>query len=404
MKRDETKIGELADPSPGSYKIGPFGSSLKKNELVKAGIAVAAIENVLPNNFVPTFRKFITPQKFEELADYQVRTGDILVTTMGTIGRAAVVPAGIRTTIIDSHLFRMRVDGNRVYPPYLCFAINGYSGIQQQLNSMARGAIMDGLNTTILKECTVPLPMLDEQKRITTLLEKANRLRRSRRYVRELSDTFLQSVFLEMFGSWDYSHHPLQKLSQDQHGSFVNGPFGSDLLTSELTSSGVPVVYIRDIVSGVYKRVSTVCVTERKATQLSVCKVLPGDVLIAKVGDPPGTAAIYPESEPMAIITQDVIRIRVNRAYVTPEYLSTFLNSPKGYQTLEPIIVEGTRARFGLTPYKELPIPVPPLTLQDKFADVVRRYDRLRNQQREAERQAEHLFQTLLHRAFADSA
>jgi len=48
-----------------------------------------------------------------------------------------------------------------------------------------------------------------------------------------------------------------------------------------------------------------------------------------------------------------------------------------------------------------LPVPVPPLPLQQKFATIVRRFERLRAQQREAERQAEHLFQTLLHRAFS---
>ena len=48
-----------------------------------------------------------------------------------------------------------------------------------------------------------------------------------------------------------------------------------------------------------------------------------------------------------------------------------------------------------------LPVPVSPLPLQQKFATIVRRFERLRAQQREAERQAEHLFQTLLHRAFS---
>jgi type I restriction enzyme S subunit len=89
---------------------------------------------------------------------------------------------------------------------------------------------------------------------------------------------------------------------------------------------------------------------------------------------------------------------------VTPEYLATFLNSDRGHLTLKPIIVEGTRSRFGLTPYKELPIPVPPLEVQDQFARVAQSYDRLRAQQREAERQAEHLFQALLHRSFAEHA
>ena len=44
------QVGDLALEESGSFKIGPFGSSLKKNELVSSGIPVIAIENVLPNN------------------------------------------------------------------------------------------------------------------------------------------------------------------------------------------------------------------------------------------------------------------------------------------------------------------------------------------------------------------
>jgi type I restriction enzyme S subunit len=43
---------------------------------------------------------------------------------------------------------------------------------------------------------------------------------------------------------------------------------------------------------------------------------------------------------------------------------------------------------------------VPPIPLQEKFAAIVQQFERVRRQQREATRQAEHLFQTLLHRAF----
>lgn len=47
-----------------------------------------------------------------------------------------------------------------------------------------------------------------------------------------------------------------------------------------------------------------------------------------------------------------------------------------------------------------LNIPLPPLSLQERFSALVHRFERLRMQEREAERQAEHLFRTLLHRAF----
>ena len=64
------QVGELALNDSGAFKIGPFGSSLKKTELVESGIPVAGIENVLPNTFVKGFRRFITRRKFDELSDY----------------------------------------------------------------------------------------------------------------------------------------------------------------------------------------------------------------------------------------------------------------------------------------------------------------------------------------------
>ena len=76
------------------------------------------------------------------------------------------------------------------------------------------------------------------------------------------------------------------------------------------------------------------------------------------------------------------------------------LNSDLGFRILKPIIVEGTRSRFGLTQCKELVVPVPPMSLQEKFARIVRQCEHFRAPQRESERQMQHLFQTLLHRAF----
>ncbi|MBL4742889.1 MAG: restriction endonuclease subunit S, partial [Idiomarina sp.] len=107
----------------------------------------------------------------------------------------------------------------------------------------------------------------------------------------------------------DWKVVALQSFSSPKKNSFVNGPFGSDLLSSELVDEGMPVIYIRDIKGGRYQRKSTVCVTSEKYNFLPACQVEFGDVLVSKVGDPPCEAAFYDVSEP-GIVTQDVIRIR----------------------------------------------------------------------------------------------
>ena len=163
----------------------------------------------------------------------------------------------------------------------------------------------------------------------------------------------------------------LSNVAESNRGSFVNGPFGSDLLADELKDEGVPVVYIRDIKRTGYKRKSTVCVTPEKAEQLEVCKVLSGDVIISKVGDPPGDACIYPVGEPNAIITQDVIRIRVDRTVANPYYLVMLLNSDFGQMVMNGISVEGTRKRVSLGDFKATKIVLPPLNDQDDIVNYV---------------------------------
>ena len=160
----------------------------------------------------------------------------------------------------------------------------------------------------------------------------------------------------------------LSSIARNDRGSFTNGPFGSDLLTSELRDTGVPVIYIRDIRNGVYQRVSDVCVTLQKAKQLNVCNVSVGDILVAKVGDPPGISAVYPQNEPNAIITQDVIRIKTQSRIVNNAFLVLLLNSQFGKYLIDQITVESTRSRISLGDFKRINIYLPPLHEQTAIA------------------------------------
>jgi type I restriction enzyme, S subunit len=139
-------------------------------------------------------------------------------------------------------------------------------------------------------------------------------------------------------------------------GNIINGPFGSDLLTSELKTDGVPVFYVQDIKAGYFKRVSNAHVTELKAAELAFCNVRRDDVLVAKVGAPPCDSCVYPFEE-KAIVTQDVIRIRPT-PNVDPAYISSLLNSPFGRNAIKKIAIEGTRERVSLTEFKNLVFPI----------------------------------------------
>lgn len=162
-------------------------------------------------------------------------------------------------------------------------------------------------------------------------------------------------------------------ISSSERNSFVNGPFGSDLLTSELVDEGVPVLYSGDVKATKFNRKSAKYVTEDKAQELDFCRADAGDLLLAKVGDPPGDACVYPIGSPAAVVTQDVIRIRVDKDRADPEYLSLLLVSEMGRHLVRLVSVEATRGRFSLADLKNIRFPMPPLIEQEQIARHVAR-------------------------------
>ena len=194
----------------------------------------------------------------------------------------------------------------------------------------------------------------------------------------------------------------LGEIAASGRGTFSNGPFGSDLVKADLTDGGTPIIYIRDIRDGYYDRVSASCVTEKKAEQLSACWVKPGDVLITKVGDPPGTAAVYPEDQPLGIVTQDVIRLRLNSEVADSRYVRNWLNSPLGKHAVKSITVETTRARFPLGDFKNLKIPLPPIAEQRRIAAILDRADAVRRKRQEAIALTEELLRLAFLEMFGD--
>ncbi|MFO1430532.1 MAG: restriction endonuclease subunit S [Candidatus Competibacteraceae bacterium] len=258
----------------------------------------------------------------------------------------------------------------------------------EKLRSLGLGTTFVELSTYALKNFRLCLPNVIEQRHIASYLDKQTakidlliRLRqRQIELLREQRAALIQQAVTrglnpnapmrdssipwlgEIPAHWRKTK--LARIARQGRGTFINGPFGSDLLTSELKYIGVPVVYIRDIKQSGYQRVSKAFVTQQKANSLSVFRVDPGDVIVAKVGDPPGTAAIYPNDEPAGVVTQDVIRIKPNLQVIAPTFLVLWLNSYAGKASLDQIAVESTRMRVDLASYKGLLLWLPPLSEQ----------------------------------------
>ena len=248
----------------------------------------------------------------------------------------------------------------------------------RKIERLANHALVSNVSVSDLLKLTINIPPLDEQQRIAEILDTVKKLLDKRFKTIKSIELLKSSIFENIFGNplvGEKGIFKFQDLAISDKGTFSNGPFGSDLLKSELKSVGVPVIYIKDIRNAKYKKISHSYVSQEKATSLEHCSVLPEDVLIAKVGDPPGTAAIYPANQPKAIVTQDVIRIRPDKNKVLPTFLMNFLNSSQGEKLLKKITVQSTRSRIGLGDLKKLSISIPTLQKQEYFSQLVNLLD-----------------------------
>jgi len=255
------------------------------------------------------------------------------------------------------------------------------------------------LNQDDVTSLEAPLPSLPEQKRIAAILDNADRLRRQRRYAQTLSDSFLQSVFLKMFGDQNFELIDIEGIADSSKYSLSSGPFGSNLTSEHYEPFGVIVLRGMNISNGELDLENVVYISEPKAKELARSEVKPGDIVVVAVGSS-GLACLIPESLPRAIMSQNFNKITPDVRRVNAIYLQYSINSPFIQRQLNQEITDTVRTFLSLTKLKTVTISLPPLSLQQEFATIVQKFERIRRQQREATRQAEHLFQTLLHRAF----
>lgn len=163
----------------------------------------------------------------------------------------------------------------------------------------------------------------------------------------------------------------VEQIASDEQYSLAIGPFGSNLKVSDYRDFGVPLVFVRNIRSRTYGGLNTRYVSVEKAIELSAHSIQADDVLITKMGEPPGDADVYPSDQPHAVITADCIKVRCWKELMRSEFLAAVINSNIGKRQIGPITQGVAQKKVSLGRFSSLAIPVPPIAEQTAIVEFL---------------------------------
>jgi type I restriction enzyme S subunit len=166
-----------------------------------------------------------------------------------------------------------------------------------------------------------------------------------------------------------------QQVSSGGANALAIGPFGSNLKVSDYTSAGVPLVFVRNIRAAVFDDASSVFVAFEKAAELRSHWVRGGDLLVTKMGDPPGDACLYPTHRPPAVITADCIKLSTANELRDGRYLLYAIRSDLVQRQIAGITKGVAQLKISLGRFSSIGIPLPPLSEQRRIvAEIDRRF------------------------------
>lgn len=309
----------------------------------------------------------ITSQAVADSGLKSFPAGTVLLSSRAPIGKVAI--AG--TEMYCNQGFKNLICSDKIYNRYLYHFLKNNT---DYLNSLGRGATFKEISKGIVENIEIPLPSLDEQRKIAAVLDKVSDLIAKRRQQLDKLDEMVKARFVEMFGDPVGNPHQWTTRVLLQLGDCKNG---MNFHTNDMG------VNIHCLGVGDFKNLSYITDTTKLPT-ISL-KEMPSDEYMLKDGDivfvrsngnkalVGRSLAVYPERIPTTF-SGFCIRFRLHSDDIRTDYLLRVLKTDSIRKKMA-----GRGANIQNLNQKilgELQIPIPPLDLQDQFAAFVRRVEK----------------------------
>lgn len=352
----------------------------------------------LQDNLINTDSALTVDAKLHKVSDnFKIRNNDILIALSGaTVGKIAIASTKDIDAYINQRVAIIRAN-NPITASYLKFFFSGK--YLDELLKNAGGAAQPNLSPKQLLLMKIPLPPLEEQRRIADILDKADSLIQKRKEAIAKLDELLQATFIDMFGDpvtnpkgWECYY--LKDLCIKITVGIVVKP------ASYYVDEGIPA--LRSLNIGINQIITENFVyfsPHDNDTTLSKTKLKFNDVVIVRSGQP-GKAAVIPK-ELEGINAIDVLIVRTKESVLTPLFLSFFLNSNAGKQLVMKEQRGQVQKHLNVTQLAEAYLPTPPVSLQDTFLQKINFIEKQKQAMQAQLETQETLFKALQQQAFS---
>jgi type I restriction enzyme S subunit len=334
------------------------------------------------------------PKNLEQLL---VEEGDILFNATNSadmVGKTALAPRFEKPTSFSNHFMRLRLDRAKAHPSYVARAMQ-YERQRGLFTHIAKKWVNQAaVSREDLLACTIPLPPLEEQKRIAGILDQAAELCRLRTRALDKLNTLGQAIFHEMFGGIQNSKYP-----KAAFGEFAEIKLGKMLDKGKFKGRETR-PYLRNVnVRWFHFDLRDVLEMEFEESETDRFTVRNGDLMICEGGEP-GRCAVWQGGDQAIFYQKALHRARLDLNRARPDFVAFWFYLAASSGQLSDFVSAATIAHLTGAKIKQLPIMLPPLPDQIEFESRLREIGNEKTRHKEAVSKANALFASLQHRAF----
>ena len=371
-------------------------------EYVFDGVPFLSVKDISGGKICFDDCKYISQEEYDSLSEgAKPKVGDMLFCRVGTLGKPIIIPEG--TPLFGSFVslgYLRNKNAHRCDLNYLRYWMNSNS-FWKQVNSNVKGASQVNLNTGWLSKFDIDLPEMQEQKYRISVLDKCKVIIERREEELKVLDDLIKARFVELFGdvktnsfTWEKCAFAdvTTKITDGEHGTVPRVEEGEGYLyfmARNITKEGLinlsETSYVpEEVHQKIYKR----------------CNPEIDDILLVCVGATIGKCALVTEELGEFSMARSVALLKPDTQKVNSIFLINLLKSDAIQNDISNCAHAAAQAGLYTNMIKSLDAFLPPIELQNQFADFVKKIDKSKVAIQKSLDETQQLFDSLMQEYF----